>query len=110
MPGPVTGRRARRARHPRTAWLGWLFAAPAAPMYATFVLRPLLLTVQYSLYDWNGIGVSTWVGLGNYHRLLTDSELFATVVHAFKLIIFFSFVPVLLGLFVAATIRAIATS
>ena len=110
MPGPVTGRRARRARRPRAAWLGWLFAAPAVLMYATFVLRPLLLTVQYSLYDWNGIGVSTWVGLGNYHRLLTDSELFATVVHAFELIIFFSFVPVLLGLFVAATIRGIATS
>ncbi|GIF66395.1 sugar ABC transporter permease [Asanoa ishikariensis] len=91
-------------------WLGWLFAAPAIVMYGTFVLRPLLLTVQYSLYDWNGIGPSTWVGLDNYRRLLTDSELFATIVHAFELIVFFSFVPVLLGLFVAATIRNIAAS
>jgi raffinose/stachyose/melibiose transport system permease protein len=109
MSRPITGRRARRVRRPR-AWLGWLFATPAVLMYATFVLRPLLLTVQYSLYDWNGIGASKWVGLDNYRRLLTDSELFATIVHAFELIVFFSFVPVLLGLFVAATIRGIAAS
>jgi raffinose/stachyose/melibiose transport system permease protein len=110
MSAPTTGRRARRARRPRRVWLGWLFAAPAVVMYATFVLRPLLLTVQYSLYDWNGIGASTWVGLDNYRRLLTDSELFATIVHAFELIVFFSGIPVLLGLFVAATIRNIAAS
>jgi len=110
MPVPITGRRARSARRPRTAWIGWLFAAPAIIMYATFVLRPLVLTVQYSLYDWNGIGASTWVGLDNYRRLFTDSELFATIVHAFELIAFFSLIPVLLGLFVAATIRAIAAS
>ncbi|MEV6301192.1 sugar ABC transporter permease [Actinoplanes sp. NPDC051861] len=110
MSAPSTGRRARRARRPGAAWLGWLFAAPAIVMYATFVLRPLLLTVQYSLYDWNGIGASTWVGLDNYRRLLTDSELFASILHAFELIVFFSGVPVLLGLFVAATIRTIAQS
>jgi raffinose/stachyose/melibiose transport system permease protein len=110
MSDPNPGRRAPRARRPRAAWLGWLFAAPAVVMYATFVLRPLTLTVQYSFYDWNGIGASTWVGVDNYRRLFTDSELFATIVHAFELIVFFSFVPVLLGLFVAATIRGIATS
>ena len=110
MPVPATGRRARRARRPRGAWLGWLFALPAVVMYATFVLRPLLLTVQYSLYDWNGIGASTWVGLDNYRRLFTDSELFASILHAFELILFFSLIPVLLGLFVAATIRGIAQS
>jgi raffinose/stachyose/melibiose transport system permease protein len=110
MSAPITGRRARRARRPRAVWLGWLFAAPAVVMYATFVLRPLALTVQYSLYDWNGIGPSTWVGLDNYRRLLTDSELFATIVHAFELIVFFSAIPVLLGLMLASTIRQIATS
>jgi raffinose/stachyose/melibiose transport system permease protein len=110
MSVPATGRRARGARRPRRSWIGWLFALPAIVVYATFVLRPLVLTVQYSFYDWNGIGASKWVGLDNYRRLFTDSELFATIVHAFELIVFFSFVPVLLGLFVAATIRGIATS
>ena len=99
----------RRPRRPG-AWLGWLFVAPAAVMYGVFVLRPLGLTVQYSFYDWNGIGASTWVGLRNYTRLFTEPELFATILHAFELILFFSLIPVLLGLFVAATIRGIAAS
>jgi raffinose/stachyose/melibiose transport system permease protein len=110
MPAPVTGRRARNARRTRAAWLGWLFAAPAAIMYAVFVLRPLRLTIQYSFYDWNGMGASSLFGLENYTRLFTEPELFATIVHAFELILFFSLVPVLLGLFVAATIRGIAQS
>jgi raffinose/stachyose/melibiose transport system permease protein len=102
--------RGRRARRPRSAWYGWLFALPAIAVYLVFVIRPLLLTVQYSFYDWNGIGPATWIGLDNYVRLFTDSELFGTIVHAFELILFFSFVPVLLGLAVAATIRRIAQS
>ena len=69
-------------------------------MYATFVLRPLLLTMQYSLYDWNGIGPSTWVGLDNYGKLFTDKDLFDSILHAFELILFFSLIPVLLGLLV----------
>ena len=79
-------------------------------MYATFVLRPLLLTMQYSLYDWNGIGPSTWVGLDNYGKLFTDKDLFDSILHAFELILFFSLIPVLLGLLVASTIRSIAQS
>jgi raffinose/stachyose/melibiose transport system permease protein len=110
VPQSTVGRRARAARRRRAGWLGWLFVVPAFAMYATFVLRPLLLTVQYSFYDWNGVTASTWVGLGNYRQLLTDPELFASIVHAFELIVFFSLIPVLLGLVVAATIRGIATS
>jgi raffinose/stachyose/melibiose transport system permease protein len=103
------GRRARRARRPG-AWLGWLFAAPAIVVYALFVIRPLLLTIQYSFYRWDGIGPSTWVGLSNYAKLVTDPDLFDSILNAFKLIIFFSFVPVVLGLLVASTIRRIAQS
>jgi raffinose/stachyose/melibiose transport system permease protein len=99
----------RRSRRPG-AWLGWLFAAPAVVVYATFVLRPLLLTIQYSLYDWDGIGPSSWVGLANYGRLFTDRDLLDPILHAFELIVFFSFVPVVLGLLVASTIRRIAES
>jgi len=79
-------------------------------MYGLFVLRPLALTVQYSFYDWNGIGASSWVGIRNYTRLFTEAEQFAPILHAFELILFFSLIPVLLGLFVAATIRGIAQS
>jgi raffinose/stachyose/melibiose transport system permease protein len=92
------------------AWVGWAFVAPALLVYAFFVMWPLLLTFQYSLFSWDGIGPSTWVGLDNYSKVFTDPELSATIVHAFKLIIFFSAIPVLLGLAIASTIRQIARS
>jgi raffinose/stachyose/melibiose transport system permease protein len=84
--------------------------APAAIVYAVFVLWPLLTSFQYSLYRWDGIGASTFVGLRNYRSLFTNPDLFGSIVHAFELIVFFSFVPVLLGLVISATIREIAAS
>jgi raffinose/stachyose/melibiose transport system permease protein len=89
---------------------GWLFAAPAIVFYAAFVLRPLLYTFQYSVYRWDGIGASTYVGLRNYSALFTDSTLFGSILNAVKLIVFFSAIPVLLGLLIASTIRSIARS
>ena len=60
---PSTHTGGRRA-HLRRGVTGWLFLAPAALMYAVFVLRPLLTTIRYSFYDWDGISVGTWVGPG----------------------------------------------
>ncbi|MEU6715971.1 sugar ABC transporter permease [Nonomuraea sp. NPDC046802] len=90
--------------------VGWLFVAPAFAFYAVFVLRPIALTFQYSLYEWNGVGPSTWVGVANYGKVFTDQDLFDSLVNAFQLIVFFSAVPVVLGLAIAATIRRIAAS
>jgi raffinose/stachyose/melibiose transport system permease protein len=83
---------------------------PALAFYGLFVIRPVLLTFQYSLYDWNGVTASTWVGLRNYAKVLQDPDLFGPVLHAFELIVFFSFIPIALGLVTAATVRRIATS
>ena len=59
--------------------LGWLFVLPALAFYAMFVLQPLVLSLQYSFYDWNGVGVATWVGLDNYRTVFTDDELLKDV-------------------------------
>ncbi|MEO3751441.1 sugar ABC transporter permease [Streptomyces sp. B6B3] len=101
---------ARRAGLHTRWWVGWAFTAPALAVYAVFVLWPMFLTFEYSLYEWDGIGPSTWVGLDNYTRVFSDPELSGTIVNAFELIVFFSAIPVLLGLAIAATIRGIATS
>jgi raffinose/stachyose/melibiose transport system permease protein len=103
-------RRALRARRLRRGWVALALVVPAAAVYALFVLRPLALTFQYSFYDWNGVGPSTWVGLDNYARLFSDFEMLGSILNALRLIVYFSFVPVLLGLFTAATIRKLATS
>jgi raffinose/stachyose/melibiose transport system permease protein len=90
-------------------WAGWLFVLPALIAYAAFVLLPLALTVQYSTLRWNGIGPSEFVGVDNYVRVLTDPDLVGSIANAFKLIIFFSVIPVVLGLLVASLIRRVAT-
>ena len=113
-PGPAAVTRKRspaRSGGLRTpSWVGWLFVAPALGVYAVFVLRPIALTVQYSMYRWDGIGPSTWAGLGNYVKVFTDPDLFASILNAIKLIVFFSVIPVVLGLAIASTIRRIAAS
>ncbi|MEU3166560.1 sugar ABC transporter permease [Streptosporangium sp. NPDC006930] len=111
-PKAVTRRRspARSAGLRTPHWIGWLFVVPALAFYVVFVLRPILLTFQYSLYTWDGIGSSTWAGLNNYAKVFLDPDLFASIVNAFELIVFFSAIPVVLGLVIASTIRRIATS
>jgi raffinose/stachyose/melibiose transport system permease protein len=103
-------RRALRARRLRRGWLALLLVLPAAAFYATFVLRSIALTFQYSFYDWNGVTAATWVGLDNYTKVFRDPELYGAIINAFELIVFFSFIPVALGLATAATIRKFATS
>ncbi|MEU1607605.1 carbohydrate ABC transporter permease [Micromonospora matsumotoense] len=111
---PARPTRSSTARAPRKRWAraggtGWLFVLPAVVMYAAFVLRPLVLTIQYSFYNWNGIGVARWAGLDNYLTVFTDSDLLKIIGNALVLIVFFSFVPVALGLLVASLVRRITT-
>ena len=92
----------------RSHLIGWLFVMPALATYAIFVLLPLARTIQYSLYRWDGIGPSQWVGLRNYATVLTDPDLVGVILNAFKLILFFSAIPVGLGLVVASVMQRVA--
>lgn len=91
----------------RGGWLGWLFALPALAVYGTFCLYPVLTAVQYSFYDWDGINPATPAGFANYARVFTEPQLFASIVHSFILIIFFTVLPVSLALVVASIVRDI---
>jgi raffinose/stachyose/melibiose transport system permease protein len=88
--------------------VGWLFVLPALVMYALFVLQPLLLTFQYSLYRWDGVGPADWVGLSNYVTVLTEPKLLETLFNAFRLVVFYSLVPVSLGLITASVVHRVA--
>jgi raffinose/stachyose/melibiose transport system permease protein len=89
--------------------VGWLFVLPALLIYALFVLVPMLLTLAYSFVRWNGIGPMTWVGLKNYRTVLEVPDLLGTIVNAFWLVVWFSAIPVALGLIVANVIHRVAT-
>jgi raffinose/stachyose/melibiose transport system permease protein len=69
------------------------------------VLWPLVQTFKYSLYQWDGVAPARWIGLANFKTVFTDSELVGVLEHAFELMIFFSAIPVVLGLAVATIMR-----
>jgi len=94
------------SRRPRRA-SGWLWVAPAFAVYAVFVLGSIGLTIQYSFYDWDGVGTASWVGLDNYRQVFRDPELFGSIVNALVLIVFFAAIPVFIGLVAASVLRNI---
>jgi raffinose/stachyose/melibiose transport system permease protein len=62
------GRRSSRAARTRRKWYEIIgLTAPAAIVFAMFVLAPMAFAVYYSLYRWNGYGWPTeFKGLANY--------------------------------------------
>lgn len=51
--------------------------APACVLFSLFVVYPIARTVALSLYDWDGVGARSFVGLDNYFELFAD-PVFAT--------------------------------
>ena len=97
--------RARRGGKKRKAeWKAYLYILPAFVLFAVFLGVPAVQTAQYSLFKWNGIGPSTWVGLQNYADLFSDSVLRSSFLHAGVLIFFYAVIPLVLALFLTAII------
>ena len=93
----------RRAR--RRNWKPLIWALPAIAAYATFVLYPLAQVVHYSFFHWDGVGRATRAGWSNYTAVFTNPEIRASLEHALVLIVFFTVLPVGLGLAAASLIR-----
>lgn len=100
MPRALTKRRARGAH-----LQGWLYVVPALAAYAAFVLWPIIQVVRYSFYNWDGVAPAQWAGLGNFKTVFSNNELLSVIGHAFELILFFSGIPLLLGLATATVLR-----
>ncbi len=97
--------RSRTSLRGRGALVAWLFVAPALLFYGAFVLIPIGVTVYYSLLRWNGIGAAQFRGLSNYLTVLTEPDLLLTIGNAFQLVLYFTLIPVGIGLGVAQIIR-----
>lgn len=105
--GLRAGRRARardKAPPGEPRAIGYLYLLPALLVYGAFVLLPLGHSVLLSFYEWDGITEGTWIGLSNYQDLITDSQTRAAFLHALILILFYSILPVAIGLLLAALI------
>ncbi len=76
---------------------------PALLVYVAFVVLPMLHSIWISFFQWDGVTLGTWVGLDNYRDVLADPRLRSAFAHAVVLIVFYSLIPVALGLLLAAT-------
>ena len=84
--------------------IGWLYVLPGLAFYGLFTLAPLLHTVYYSLFSWDGLTAKTYVGLANYSAALADQALRSSFVHSAILIAFYSALPVTVGLVLTAAL------
>lgn len=85
--------------------IGYLFVLPAFLVYAAFALYPLLKAVYLSLWNWDGLSLATWAGLGNYAEVLSDERLRAAFGHALVLIVFYAVLPLVVGLALASVLH-----
>jgi raffinose/stachyose/melibiose transport system permease protein len=103
-------RRSNRDREPlpgESRRIAYLYVLPAFVVYAALNLVPLVQGVNVSFYDWDGITPATWVGLRNYADFFTDPTIRTGYVHVLLLMVFYSFLPIVFGLFLAVLLSRI---
>ena len=87
-----------------------MFILPAFLVYTTLVIAPLGHAAWLSLFEWDGVSPSHWVGFSNYRAIWNDPEVRGSFVHPLVMVIFYSFVPIVLGLTAAATLARVSRS
>lgn len=62
----------------------WLFLLPGLSIYLVFMVYPLVSSLGYSLYHWDGYIRGGFAGLDNFVRILTDIRYSARFLGAIK--------------------------
>lgn len=82
-----------------------LFLAPLIVTFVMTVIIPFILGVFYSLTNWNGVGYTEFLGMGNYIKMFTSNDyvysFFVTFIYAF-----FNILAVNVGAFLLALLCA----
>ena len=69
-----------------------LFLAPSFILFLVFLVYPIIQSVHYSLFNWNGLGPAVhFIGLDNFKQILTD-QIFMKAVGDCLLIVVLSLV------------------
>jgi raffinose/stachyose/melibiose transport system permease protein len=84
--------------------IAWLYVLPGLLAYLLFTLAPYAHTVYYSFFAWDGLTGKAYVGLANYAEAIHDHAFLWSFVHAGVLILFYSLLPVVLGLLLTAAL------
>lgn len=75
---------ARAGRRSRRSLWSYVYLAPMLVLLLAFVMYPIVASLAYSFYHWNGIGSpSEFAGLGNFRNIIHDSIFWQAVEHTF---------------------------
>jgi multiple sugar transport system permease protein len=55
-----------------------LFLAPGILMFLVYVIIPIFQSMWISFFDWDGLGLKEWVGIGNYIELFDDHAFYTS--------------------------------
>jgi raffinose/stachyose/melibiose transport system permease protein len=93
-----------RARQPgESRFLGWLYLTPGLIIYVVFVLYPIAETIRTSFYRWDGFSQNReFIGFENYATLIEDRQFLVALSHNLIFIVFYSLLPILIGLLLAS--------
>lgn len=83
--------RSRSSAHKPSLWRqivanrwSYIYVAPMAILVFVFTIYPLIASLGYTLYQWNGIGdPSMFVGLDNFRRIIADPIFWGSFAHTF---------------------------
>ncbi len=82
---------------------GWLYLFPGLLIYLVFVFYPIIETFRTSFYKWDGFSRGrVFVDFQNYISLVTDAQFLKALLNNLVFIIFYSIIPILLGLLLAS--------
>ncbi|GIH14054.1 carbohydrate ABC transporter permease [Rugosimonospora africana] len=82
-PAPAPAARSARRRARKYLW-SYLYLTPMLVLLLAFIVYPIVASLGYTLYQWNGIGdPSTFVGLGNFRQIIHDSIFWRSLGHTF---------------------------
>lgn len=65
-----------------------LFLAPAFILFLAFLVYPIVRSVYFSMFDWNGLGPAVdYVGLNNYKEILGDKVFMKAVTNCLLIVV-----------------------
>lgn len=86
----------------------WMYLLPALLIYTFAVLVPVVWSLVYSFYNWNGVGAMEFAGLGNYVRMIRDSKMLTAIKNNLFFMVLGTSVQVVMGLFMATLLYNIS--
>lgn len=88
----------------------WIFLLPGILMFLAYVIIPIFQSFTLSLYEWDGLGLKTFIGLENYVELFDDEAFYTSIKNnVLWLVLYLLAVPAGLfaALFLNQTVRGI---